>query len=98
MVILDGGGGAITIGVVVAAPPSFAGAGMEVFTGGGATTAPASFNAGDEEGEGMEASVKMEVEVGSAYTTFGALVGATTILGATTAGASAGSWTWPSLI
>lgn len=94
-------GGAIRTGAVVAAASSIrAGAGTEAFAIGGAATAPASFNAGGDEGEGVDRNVdiEVEVEVGGGGAGAGALVGAIAIFGATTAGASAGSWIWPSLI
>lgn len=96
------GGGAIKIGAVVAASSILAGAGMiEVFAArGGATKAPASFDSGDVEGDGICVAVNREVEVkvGTAGAGGGALVAAIAILGAATVGASAGSWIWPSLI
>lgn len=95
------GAGAIKIGAVVAASSILAGAGIDVFAIGGAATAPASFSAGGgDRGGDVAAGMKVEVDVGGGgdAAATGALVGAIAILGATTAGASAGSWTWPSLI
>ena len=100
----EGGGGAIRTGAVVAAAAASsirAGAGTDVFAigGGAAATAPASFSAGgDEEEEEVDRNVDIEVEVEVEVGGGGALVGAIAIFGATIAGASAGSWIWPSLI
>lgn len=47
---------------------------------------------GGDEGEGSGAGVKVEVMVGGGGAAAGTLVAAIAILGATTAGASAGSW------
>ena len=93
-------GGAIKTGAVVAASSIRAGAGTDVFAIGGAATAPASFNAGGDKGDGVDRNVdtEVEVEVGGGGAGAGALVGAIAIFGATTAGTSAGSWIWPSLI
>lgn len=83
------------------APASFnaGGDGVE----GGATDVPASANAGGGEGEGVgvgeAVTTETETEVGGGGAgAAGALVGAIAILGATAAGASAGSWICPSLI
>ncbi len=103
------GAGAIWIGAVVAASSILAGGGMEVVIFRGAAVAPASFRAGGGEvGGGLDGGVKVEVEMevevggggggGGRIAAVGALVGATAIFGATAAGASAGSWSWPSLI
>lgn len=81
------------------APASFSAFGDDS-AGRGATEAPASFMAGGGEAEAVVTAVNMEVEVdvGGAGAAAWVPAGAITTLGATTAGASAGSWIWPSLI
>ena len=85
------GAGATKIGAVVAAPAAAA-AGREALAtpGAAAATAPASLSAGGGGADGVEGvNVEVEVkrEVGGPIVIFGAV-----------AGASAGSWIWPSLI
>lgn len=82
------GAGATKIGAVVAAA-----VGREALAtpGAAAATAPASLSAGGGGGgdgvEGVNVEVEVETEVGGPIAIFGAM-----------AGASAGSWIWPSLI
>lgn len=84
------GAGATKIGAVVAAPAAAA-VGREALAtpGAAAATAPASLSAGGggDGAEGVNVEVEVKTEVGGPIAIFGAM-----------AGASAGSWIWPSLI
>lgn len=92
----------LAIGGAAVAPASFNAGGVE--GEGGAMDVPASANAaggggGEDVAKAVNTETEMEVEVGGGGAgAAGELVGAIAILGAATAGASAGSWIWPSLI
>ena len=100
--ILAGAGMELLAGAGATDAPASFNSGVDA-VGGGAMDVPASANVGGADGDGVGEAVstetETEVEVGGAGAgAAGALVGAMAILGATTAGASAGSWIWPSLI